>query len=373
MYSSFLGGDNNDTAFGVAVDGSNRAYIVGRTDSTRFRNFPFLTPRHGSAIYRSSDAAAHWSANAAGLTASTVNCFTQDPVTATTIYAGTTIRVFKSTDGGANWTLTGSGSGLPPSTTAVVVDPSNTNTIYAATTGGVYKSTNGGASYTLKNVGLSFLSALALGIDPNAPAILYAGTQSGIFKSTNGGDNWAAINNGTNSARVNKIALDPTQNPATTLYIGTSSRGVLKTTNGGALWTQINTGISNSAQIVALAIDPTNPATLFAGNLGLPGVLFKTTNGGANWSPSDTGLVYTFNGQPALPLVNTLAIDPFNSANVYASTSGGALYKSTDGGANWSQSNSGFININATTIALPIAPTRQICLRVPLSEATSLR
>ena len=352
-YSTFTGGDNSDTAFGIALDAGNRAYVVGRTDSTRFRNFPFTTPRQGSPVYKSTDAAAHWSPSAVGLTASVVTCLTQDPVAATTIYAGTNAGVFKSLDAGANWSLTGSGPPLnaPLSTNAVVVDPSNPNTIYAATNNGIYKSTNGGGSYTQKNNGLNVLPVLALAADPNAPAILYAGTLVGVFKSTDGGESWVGINLGTNSNRVNEIVIDPTQNPATTIYLGTLSRGMLKTTNGGGLWTPINTGLSFFAQINALAMDPMNPSTLYAGS-SIPGTVFKTTDGGASWSPSGNGLTFTVGGQIAVPLVNTLAVDPITNSTLYATASGGPIYKSTDSGANWTLSNTGFIGATANAIAV---------------------
>ncbi len=356
VYATYVGGDNSDTVLGLAVDAGNRAYVVGRTDSTRFRTALFPTPRNGNPVNKSPDGGAHWSASASGLTASVVNCLTQDPSAVNTIYAGTNVGVFKTIDAGATWNLTspGSSQSAPFSTNAVVVDPSNGNNIYAATTNGIFKSTNGGGAYSQKNSGLISLTVFALAVDPNAPSILYAGTQVGVFKSTNGGDTWVGMNNGTNSARVNKIVIDPTQNPATTIYLGMSNRGMLKTTNGGSLWTAINTGLANAGftQVNALVMDPTNPSTLYAGGLGFGNVVFKTTNGGAAWNPSDTGLRFLFNGQPALPSVNTLAIDPVTATTVYAMTANGGIYKSIDGGANWNQFNTGFINTTATAIAI---------------------
>jgi hypothetical protein len=39
VYSTYLGGSNDETAYGIAVDSSNRVYVTGTTDST---NFPTL-------------------------------------------------------------------------------------------------------------------------------------------------------------------------------------------------------------------------------------------------------------------------------------------------------------------------------------------
>jgi photosystem II stability/assembly factor-like uncharacterized protein len=53
-------------------------------------------------------------------------------------------------------------------------------------------------------------------------------------------------------------------------------------------------------------------------------VVYKSVDGGASWSPSYNGMI----GPPEF-----LAVDPGNSANLYALAGGGGLYKSTDAGA----------------------------------------
>ncbi|MGC8943997.1 MAG: fibronectin type III domain-containing protein [Caldisericia bacterium] len=63
-------------------------------------------------------------------------------------------------------------------------------------------------------------------------------------------------------------------------------------------WIQINHGLYGGI-IKCLAIDPSNPNTIYAGTVG--GV-FKSTNGGLNWSPINTGLTSLW--------VFSLAIDP---------------------------------------------------------------
>ena len=60
------------------------------------------------------------------------------------------------------------------------------------------------------------------------------------------------------------LAIDPT-NPST-LYAGTN-RGVFKSTDMGSTWAEINNGLT-SFGVLGLAVDPTNPSTLYAGILG---------------------------------------------------------------------------------------------------------
>ena len=346
VYSTFLGGENNDTALGIAVDGGGNAYVVGRTDSTRFGFFPIQ--RNGSPAYKSTDAAGHWSTSASELSASAVNAFALDPGNTNVIYAGSNVGVFVSTTAGAHWNLTGTAraSTAPLFTNAVVIDPTNTAVIYAGTTNGVYRSTNSGALYDIKNSGFTVPSVNALAIDPNTPATLYAGTLLGIYKSTNGGDTWSEIRQGItgSSPRVNKVVLDPT-NPAI-VYMGTN-RGMFKSTNGGALWTPINSGplaTPFTPQITALAIDPLNPATLYASGFNGTDILFKTTDGGVTWSGSGSGLTLT--------LINNLAVDPVTPTTLYAATVGSAIFKSTNGGGSWAPSNAGLTNLTTNAVAV---------------------
>ena len=65
-------------------------------------------------------------------------------------------------------------------------------TLYAARDGGVFKSTNGGGNWSAANTGLTFTDVFALAVDSVTPATLYAGTYGGgVFKSTNGGETGA--------------------------------------------------------------------------------------------------------------------------------------------------------------------------------------
>ena len=345
-YSTFLGGNNSDNGYGISVSTDGSAYVVGRTDSTRFRTLPFPTPRNGSPVYKSTNGAALWAPGASGLSSSVVNGFGLDPVNANKLYAATTTGVFKSTDSGSNWNLTGTArpSTAPTSPSVIVVDSSNPNVIYAGgIPEGVHKSIDGGNLYDEKNNGLSAL-VNSLAIDPNAPTTLYAATLEGVYKTTNGGDTWQEMNNGLGQfTAVNEIVIDPTS--TTVVYIGTE-RGMFKSTNGGTLWTSINSGpLSESAYVTALAIDPLNPSTLYIGGFGFStgGEVLKTTNGGMTWTAIGIGLNFF--------LINDLNVDPITPGTIYAATGGAGIYKSINGGTNWTGSNTGLANLIVNDVA----------------------
>ncbi len=77
----------------------------------------------------------------------------------------------------------------------------------------------------------------------------------------------------------------------------------------------------------ALALDPQNPATLYALPYEYPDSsrVFKTTSGGSDWT--SVGRLPDYS-------VNALRVDPHQSSYLYGLTSA-AVYRSTDGGASW--------------------------------------
>ena len=163
---------------------------------------------------------------------------------------------------------------------------------------------------------------------------------------------WTPIGPFGGSARA--LAIDP-QNPDTA-YAGTSG-GVFKTTNGGTSWKLSNSGLPAGHVARTLVIDPGNPNTVYAGGAcGAYGAcpVFKSTDGAKSWSPISSGL------EPVI-VVESLAIDPQNAGTLYAGTSacfqasgapgwveGGqnfchrpGVFKTTDGGLTWIGANSG--------------------------------
>ncbi len=232
-----------------------------------------------------------------------INALAIDPITPTTLYAGSFVSgVFKSTDGGQHWTEL-----IRLCVFALAIDPATPTTLYAGTCGGVFKSTDAGGSWSAARTGLPSAGVLALAIDPSTPTTLYAGTGLGVFKSTDAGGSWSAARTGLPLTGVDTLAIDPAT--PTTVYAGTSDySGLFKSTNGGASWSAINIGLTH-APVGALAIDPTTPTTLYAGTFG-DGV-FTSPDGGGSWHALNTGLTF--------PFVEALALRP---PILYAGTAG---------------------------------------------------
>ncbi|HCV44390.1 MAG TPA: hypothetical protein DGH68_12955, partial [Bacteroidetes bacterium] len=104
-------------------------------------------------------------------------------------------------------------------------------------------------------------------INPTNQQIMYAASNTlGIYKSTDGGNTWAPSISGLLNLTVQAMAISGS-NP-NILFCGTTqtgaSNGVYKSTDAGATWTLSNTGITEaSIAISAIAIDPTNPNTVY--------------------------------------------------------------------------------------------------------------
>ena len=138
-----------------------------------------------------------------------------------------------------------------------------------------------------------------------------------------------------------------------TAWVGSTDGTVYRTTNDGKQWDTIQDPALRrlDRQIEAIAIDPTDPQTVYVGldgrptagtdtdqlPLTKPGLLFKTADGGATWThvggdvkDSDGGLLGVY----------ALQIDPAAHGTVFAATEVG-VFRSIDAGSSWQPFNEG--------------------------------
>jgi photosystem II stability/assembly factor-like uncharacterized protein len=157
---------------------------------------------------------------------------------------------------------------------------------------------------------------------------------------------------GPDGANIVTLAVHPTDPQV--VYAG-GIGGVFRSTDGGASWSAANQGLSlrpllsTVVEVTSLAIDRAHPATLYAG-LNADGVA-KSTDGGASWTHVEGGL-RNF-------AISALALDPTNGDRLFAATFDG-LYRTGDGGANWRRLTRGlpgdFPAIAETVTLDPTAP-----------------
>lgn len=244
-------------------------------------------------VFKSTDGGASWSADNGqpgacngDVDLSGVLPLVLDPTDRNTLYVGDMECgcLLKSTNGGASWgTVWGRNNGLESSVWALAIDPSKPSTLYAGTAGGagggVFKSTDGGANWS--NSGLKGFAVTVLAIDPANPSTLYAVTARerdysapqgflGMFKSTDSGASWLPISNGLAGLidagfRITALLIDPQK--SNILYAGSSGGGTFRSDDSGAHWGPFNDGLTK-LDISALAVAPGSPNTLYAGTAG---------------------------------------------------------------------------------------------------------
>lgn len=309
----------------------------------------------GGGVFKSTDGGGIWSASNAGLGNLMVNSLAVDPLNPLVLYAGSyKDKVYKSTDGGANWFASGGGMQEQAVVYALAVDPLLAGVVYAGTRGvsnngaapwaGVlYRSTNAGASWqaVLSNIGGADQQdwIYSLAINPKTPTIVYAAShEHGAFRSDDRGATWYAVNNGIGDGSGRVIAIDPQQNNGNTVYMGVWHRsGVFKTINGGQSWMLEENGITD-AKIYSMAIDPVSTNYLYLATVN-QGVM-KSANSGASWSAAGSGLPSTY----------ALLVDRLNNARVFSGTAGDGLFLSGDGGRNWGRSQAGLYASQVTAL-----------------------
>lgn len=170
-------------------------------------------------------------------------------------------------------------------------------------------------------------------LHPKNPDIIYVATNDYIYKTRDGGLSWANLSRGMSHSRVIAMAVDPTY-PAT-VYAGTKGDAVYKSHDGGQRWMSMRAGLDDAtitSVVNQFLFDPADSQHIFvATTMGV----FETKNGGEHWTKR-------MEGMKEVLMVVTLGMDPTRPLILYAGTSGG-VYKSIDQAGYWEQVNNGLV------------------------------
>ena len=183
---------------------------------------------------------------------------------------------------------------------------------FGAVGGGLWKTVDGGENWTPVTDGQIRSSSVgAVAVSESSPDIVFIGmgeacirgnimAGDGVYKSTDAGKTWTHVGLA-DAHNISKIRIHPT-NPNTVFVAAfghhgapNDERGVFKSADGGKTWKKVLFR-NNKTGAVDLSIDPGNPNVIYAAlweayrveyqmSSGGPGSgLFKSTDGGETWT-----------------------------------------------------------------------------------------
>src|SRR5438270_2019560 len=295
-----------------------------------------------------------------------------------TVYIGAASGgVWKSTNGGTTYKPVFDKQPVE-SIGAIAIDPSAPKTIWVGTGeswtrnstsigDGIYKSTDGGENWT--NMGLKdserIVKIIVDAKDGNTvfacvPGKLCSDSDDrGLYKTTDGGKTWNKVLKGANSSTGCSMLTMDAKNPKT-LYAGMwdfrrkgwtfrsggenatafSGSGLFKTTDGGAHWTELDEKTAKGLPAkpwgrVAVTAAPSNPNVVYALIESVRSALFRSDDGGKTWKEGDRSQMMVW--RPFY--FANLIVDPKNENKLYKPDL--RLVMSSDGGRSFSTVSSG--------------------------------
>ena len=255
-----------------------------------------------------------------------VNSLEVDPLSSTTIYAGTTWRPYKSTDGGKNWRLIKSGMIDDSDVFAITVNAKDKNHLIASACSGIYESLNGGEQWKkIQGIPSTSRRTRAIVQHPSKPGTVYAGTTQGFWMSNTGGKTWMLTTQ--RNLEINSIAVHPDEPDR--VYIATNNYGVMISTDGGKNFAQSNESFT-SRFTYSVTADATQPNRLYAmtqNTASSGGFVFFSSDAGRNWVQAkgiDINRVSPF----------TILQDRTTPEKLYLGTNLG-IFTSADRGMSW--------------------------------------
>jgi photosystem II stability/assembly factor-like uncharacterized protein len=278
----------------------------------------------------------------------------------------------------------------------IAVPTDDPHTFYIATASGhLWKTENRGITFDILFDDQDVFSIGAIAVAPSDSDVLYLGSGEannsrssywgdGVYKSTDAGETWTNVGL-PESHHIGRIVVHP-EDPNTVyvaalghLYSENEERGLYRSTDGGRRWQKVLGPVVRGKNIgvVDVAMDPSDPETLYAAtfdkvrvpfsyDLGGPGSrIYKTTDGGDTWTMLENGLPAGMLGRIGIavshsnPNIVYATIENANKPDMseeeryqellgHESSSGmigGEIYRSDDAGTTWRKTHPDSVSI----------------------------
>ena len=305
---------HNDTGAGLAVP-----VTIVQTDS--HHPGTLLAGTATAQLFRSRDGAESWAPLPFPMALrSTLHTILIDPSVPDTYLVGLSSEapenagLFRSTDGGVTWHQL---RGLEKKQVwALALWTRDSHVIAAGTPEGVFRTLDGGDNWTRLGTPDSTLPhpVVSLTFDPNDRNTLYAGTPHLAWKTSDGGANWHRLSRGMQAdSDIFSIDVDPNQRGR---LLAGSCGGLYSSMDGGSTWSTLEQAIGGQLRTYSVARAP-----------ALPGVIFAATSGGLIRSSDSGATWHRVSVEPA----RSIAFDPTDSQRIFVATDHGVLL-SQDGG-----------------------------------------
>ena len=262
-----------------------------------------------------------------------------DLTDSTKAYAGVwDAGVYRSSDGGATWSLANSEF---RSVRFLAVAPSEPSTMYATADGvSVMVSRDAGQSWSDLNAPRT-ISGGGIAVHPTDPDTVFV-TDMRLLATVDGGATWEVRGDWENIGSLVFNPNEPYELYGTGMRTGDTSSCLYRSTDAGFTWEDL--GLCDT---YCIAVDPVDPQHLLVGGYSI----WLSIDGGAFFEE-----VYSWENYSGF--VNELVFDPSGPMNAWAVTNQGAL-KSTDGGETWTLAIDGLDSLDLRSMAISAgAPSR---------------
>ena len=199
------------------------------------------------------------------------------------LYSSACTGVYKSTNGGLRWVKLK--NGLPKKarrTRTLHLDLSDLNRLYAGTTVGLFMSSDGGGSW--RNL-ISDVVVNSVVTDPQDGRVILVGTQdAGVLKSDNGGGTFSPSNQGFVHRKVAALAGDPghSQRFYASVVFDQDYGGFFVWDSSSLTWERFNEGLGEGANSIRSILPSLHSRRVY---LGTSSGLFRGVPSQAGWQP----------------------------------------------------------------------------------------